>query len=324
MIARISLLVLLMSGLHAGYAEDAPARKASFQPQWAPQAQFAGYYVAFEKGFYTKNHIDLTILKGGPDVPSLSTLKAGKADFVTAILASAVELRAQGIKLHNIGQVVQKSSLILIAKKKSGIEKIEDFNGKKISVWNEFATQPKALVQKYNLQVTFIPQSLTMSLFLRDGVDIASIMWYNEYHSLLNAGYEENELVPFFYGDYGLNFPEDGIYCMDDFLQNNGDLCRDFVKASLEGWQYVFDHMDEALDIVMNYVEAAQMPTNRGHQKWMLARMKDIILPEGKNIPLGELTEDDYNTVTSELSKTGIIQTTPKYSEFYENCATKP
>jgi len=321
MIARISLLVLFVSGMQAGFAEDSSMRKVSFQPQWAPQAQFAGFYAAIDKGFYQNHNIDLNMIKGGPDVPSLTTLKSGKADLVSMILATAIEQRAQGVKLVNIGQIVQKSSLILVAKKKSGIQKIEDFNGKKMSIWSDFAVQPKALIRKYNLQVTLIPQSLTMTLFLRDAVDISSAMWYNELHALQDAGYEEDELIPFFFSDYGLNFPEDGIYCMEEFLKNQGDLCGDFVKATCEGWQYVFEHPDEALDIVMKYVEQAQMPTNRAHQKWMLSRMKDIIFPEGKTIPLGELTEDDYNTVTKELLQCGVIQTIPEYSEFYENCA---
>lgn len=81
-----------------------------------------------------------------------------------------------------------------------------------------------------------------MNLFLLDGVDAASAMWYNEYHTIINSGVNAEELTVFHLAGYSLNFPEDGIYCLKKFVQNNPGLVRDFVQASLEGWQYTFDH----------------------------------------------------------------------------------
>jgi len=323
MTIRLLILFCFLVGYGMSAAEESTGRKVTFLPQWVPQAQFAGYYMAFEKGIYKKYNIDPVILRGGPDTPALEYLESGKADFVTTFLSSAIERRSKDVRLFNIGQLVQKSSLILVTKKKSGIEKPEDFNGRKISVWPDFAVQPQALFRKYKLDVTVVPQGLTLNLFLRGGVDIASAMWYNEYHTILNSGFDEEDLNVFFYDEYGLNFPEDGIYCMDKTLQSQCQLCRDFVKASFEGWLYAFDYQEETLDVVMKYVREANMPTNRVHQQWMLARMKDIIFPSGRDIPLGYLSSGDYNTVAAELLQSGIINTIPDYREFYENCATQ-
>jgi NitT/TauT family transport system substrate-binding protein len=323
MIKSVLLLIVFIAGQSLCLAEESRGRKVTFLPQWIPQSQFAGYYVAYEKGIYQKYNLDVTILRGGPERPALHALESGEADFASTFLSSAIESRARDMPIRNIGQLVQKSSLVLVSKKDSGIDHPEKFDGKKISIWPDFAVQPTALFRKYNLDVTIIPQTYTLTLFLRGGVDVASAMWYNEYHTLLNSGYNEDELNLFFYDDYGLNFPEDGIYCLEETLIRDRALCQDFVRASLEGWRYAFAHPDEAVDMVLKYVANANLPTSRVHQEWMLARMKDIMLPKDSDNPLGRLHQDDYTVVATELLQNGSIDHIPNYSEFYENCATQ-
>jgi len=68
-------------------------------------------------------------------------------------------------------------------------------------------------LRKYDLTVQVVPQSFSVNLFLRDGVDVASAMWYNEYHTILNCGIDPDEPTTFFFHEHGLNFPENGIYC---------------------------------------------------------------------------------------------------------------
>jgi NitT/TauT family transport system substrate-binding protein len=313
--------ILSLSAISPCRAED--LKKVIFMPQWQPQAQFAGFYVAQEKGIYRKYGIDLTILRGGPESPSLEALVRGKADFVTLFLSTGIQQRAKGIRLVNIGQIVQKSGFILVAKKTSGIKQPKDLNGKKVSIWPDFQLQPMAFFRKYGLTVETVPQAETLNLFLRGGVDVASAMWYNEYHLLLNSGMSNDELTTFFFDKYGLNFPEDGIYCLEETLKRNREKCCNFVKATLEGWRYAFQHPDEALDIVMKYVKEANIATNRIHQKWMLKRMKDIISVPGKNAPMGSLSEKDYHTVASELKLNGIISELPDFEKFHVDCTGK-
>ncbi len=319
----LHLIFIALCSCLSPYCEENTLREVKFLPQWEPQAQFAGYYVAKETGIYEKHGMDVTILRGGPANPACEGLRTGKADFATTFLSTALEQRDKDVKICNIAQIVQKSALLLVTMKSYGIETPLDFEGKKISIWPDFSVQPKALFRKFDVDAEIIPQTFTMNLFLRGAVDVASAMWYNEYHTLLNSGINEEELQVFFYSNYDLNFPEDGIYCMEKTLQENCKLCQDFVAASLEGWSYAFSHPDDALDIVMKYVKAANLPTNRVHQQWMLARMKDIIQPLGWKTPMGKMVEEDYNTVADELLKNGMISYKPTYSEFYENCATQ-
>jgi NitT/TauT family transport system substrate-binding protein len=192
-------------------------------------------------------------------------------------------------------------------------------NGKKIGVWGgDFTLQPLAFITKYRLDVKLVNQPYSVNLFLRDGVAVTSAMWYNEYHVIIDSGYNPDELVTFFFSDHDLNFPEDGIYCLDETYARAPELCMNFTAASLEGWRYAFDHPDEALEIIMKYVGQRHLRTNRAHQKWMLDRMKDIILLEMPGA--GKLNRDEYVKVCGELRRRGFIHEVPEYEGFYKDC----
>jgi NitT/TauT family transport system substrate-binding protein len=320
----VSVLVWLICGSAISiFAQTSHLESVAFIPQWLPQAQFAGYYVAYEKGFYRRHRLDVKILRGGPEKPASEWLAKGQATFGTLFLSDGIEKRARGLKLVNIAQIVQRSALMLVAKKSSGISVPEDMHGKKVGLWrNEFQLQPQAFFRTYLLTVKVIPQSATLNLFLRGGVEVASAMWYNEYHQLLNSGLNPEELSTFFLADHGMNFPEDGIYCLADLANQHPKTCRAFVSASIEGWMYAFAHPDEALDIVMQYVNAANVGADRVHQKWMLARMRDIILPPGTDIPMGTLEPAAYAQVAQEMQSSGMIKDIPEFSKFYKNFAS--
>ncbi|OPY74040.1 MAG: NMT1/THI5 like protein [Syntrophorhabdus sp. PtaU1.Bin058] len=319
LVFSVTFFHFLMNALYA----EAVLKNVSFIPQWSPQAQFAGYYVAFEKGIYQKYGINLNIMMGGPYSVPVDLLEKGEADFGTVWLSTAIQKRSQGVKLVNISQIVQRSALMLVAKKERGIRKPEDMNDKKVGLWrDEFRLQPLAFFKKFNLHVKIIPQSYSVNLFLRGGVDVASAMWYNEYHTIISAGVNPDELTSFFFHEYGLNFPEDGIYTLEQTFARDPVVACNFAKASVEGWLYAFKHPEEALDIILKYMAMANVPANRVHQRWMLNRMKDLILPEDdKGITIGSLNKQDYLRVAGELKRSGLIEQVPDYNDFYKECA---
>ena len=309
----------VLAGLSPAYGQ--PLRQVAFIPQWIPQAQFAGYYVAYEKGYYRKKGIDLQILKGGPERPPSEWLEKGLADFGSLMLSQAIKKRAEGVRLVNIGQIIQKSSLMLVAKKSRGIRTVSDLQGKKIGLWEtEFQIQPRAFFKRQGLDFVPVRQSESVNLFLRGAVEAASATWYNEYHLILNAGLNPEELTPFFFSDYGLNFPEDGLYCLEKTWQKDPALACRFVQASIEGWREAFAHPEEALDVVMKYAREANAATNRAHQKWMLLRMKDLIQPRASRHPMGLLPAEAYALVGETLFRQKMISVLPAFEDFFKNC----
>jgi NitT/TauT family transport system substrate-binding protein len=286
-------------------------------PLWSPQAQFAGYYVALDKGIYARHGIDMTILKGGPGISPAQSLQNGTADFAVLWLSTALEQRDAGTRLVNVAQIIQRSSLMLIARKSSGIRTPADMQGRKVGLWGgDLALPTRSFFRKYGLHVREIPQSYTVNLFLRGGIDVASAMWYNEYHTILNSGINPEELQLFFLNEHGITFPEDGLYTLEDTYRADPARADAFAKASLEGWRYAFDHPEETLDIVIRHMMEAKIPANRAHQKWMLERMRDLILPQEKNGEMGRLKPADYAAVGATLRANGVIRSVPGLNAF--------
>jgi len=292
------------------------------QLQWLPQAQFAGYIMAYEKGLFKQEGLDVRIQFGGPGVSPLERLVNGEVDFCTAWLSQALTLKADGKPLVNICQVLQKSSLMLVTRKNSGILTPEDMNSKRISFWGgDFSIQPKAFLRKKKISASLILQSFSVDAFLTGACDVTSAMFYNEYHKIIQAGIDEDELVTFFYSDYGLNFPEDGVYCSENTLISNPELSQKMKRAIIAGWAYAFSNQDETLDQIVEYCRKFHARTNRAHQRWMLRAIKTAVVygvgedPSGWGI----LKKDDFWRVATELKKQGLLEETPNYDTFYKN-----
>jgi NitT/TauT family transport system substrate-binding protein len=286
-------------------------------PYWVPSAQFAGYYVGIEKGIFKKHGINLDILPFDPQMSASDALLNKKTDFALFWLVNAMEMRDKGVDIVNIAQLSSRSSLMLITRKSSGISKIEDMNGKRAGIWIGFERQPQALFKKFNLDVKIIPIGSTNNLFLQGGVDILNANLFDEYHSLLNNGVDEDELNKFFFADYGLNFMEDGIYCLNEKVRDDPQICNAFVEAALESWNYAFNNQEEAVDIVVKYAKAQNQAVNHSHQRWMLSVYKTLYIPEGTSSINTNLVEKDYETIQQIMIDSRLINKITPYHLYY-------
>jgi len=288
--------------------------------QWFPQSQFAGYIMALEKGFYEDEGLDVELIfSDGSDSP-LEIMMAGGAEICTAWLSEAIPKKDKGFPIVNIAQILQKSSLMLVAKKNSNINEPSDMDGKKVGFWKgDFSIQPRAFFRKNNVDYIEIPQSYNIHGFLADAWDITSAMYYNEYHKIIQAGINDDELVTFFFSDYDLNFPEDGLYCSESYFYNNMKNLVKFVTASMKGWKYAFENEHESLEMIMNYCDQYHLQTNYTHQKWMLNAMNESVkYNAGPGMSdWGVLAREDYFRVAEELKLQGLINEIPKYVLFF-------
>ena len=314
-------ILLLWAGAAVGDAKRTQDKAVIIQLQWQPQAQFAGYMVAKEKGFYREAGLPNVTLRWWIEGESPFRLVGeGKMQFCTGWLSQAIAERARGNPIVNIAQVMQRSALMLVARRSSGIDKPGDMTGRRIGLWGvDFDIQPTAFFKKYGARPRIVLQSASMVPFLRGAVDVASAMYYNEYHKLMEAGMRREDLQTFFFSDYDMNFPEDGIYCTEAMRRDRPDACFPVVSASIKGWAYAVTHESEALDIVMSRCNQAKMPTNRNHQRWMLRAMAELIQHRvGKDSEKwGTLLREDYENVAKVLLQQKLIKKVPPFDQFY-------
>ena len=293
-------------------ATTSPLAKLKIQLKWVPQAQFAGYYVAKEKGFYKDEGIDATIIPGGPDVIMEQQVSNGAADIgITGIDSLLVNID-NGLPLESIAQISQTSSNLLISKKSSGIDSFAKMKGKKIGSWmGSQQFQILAFLEKEGLNpkqdISIVKQGFTMDQFFNNQLDVASATTYNEYHVVLESGIKPEDLNVFRVEDGGLAMLEDAIFAKRDWVKNHRDLAVKVVRATLKGWKYAMDHQDEAVDIVMNNVQKGS--TTREHQVTMLKEFLKLVKPDGFSADkIGTIPEDKFKTTADIALKYGLIK----------------
>ena len=247
----------------AAFADE--ANDVSLQLQWVTQAQFAGYYVALEKGFYEDEGLNVTILPGGPDIAPPQVLAGGGADIMLNWMPSALAAREKGLPVVNIAQPFTTSGLMLTCWKDSGIETVEDFRGRTIGVWffgNEYPflswmSQVGIPTDGGEDGVTVLKQGFNVDPLLNREADCISTMTYNEYGQVLDAGVNPDELITFMYEDQGVATLEDGIWALEENLDDPVfvDKMVRFVRASMAGWKYAEENVEEAGAIIIEYDE---------------------------------------------------------------------
>jgi NitT/TauT family transport system substrate-binding protein len=291
-------------GLWAGMA--AAADQVVLQLKWVTQAQFAGYYVALDQGFYEEEGLDVTIKPGGPDIAPTQVIAGGGADVTVEWMPAALAAREKGLPLVNIAQPFKSSGMMLTCRKDSGVATTDDFVGRTLGVWffgNEFPFL--SWMSRLGLSteggadgVTVLKQGFNVDPLIQNQAACISTMTYNEYWQVIDAGFAPEDLVVFKYEDQGVATLEDGLYVLEQNLADPAfaDRMVRFVRASMKGWKWAEENPDAAADIVLeNDATGAQ---TEAHQRRMMGEVAK--LTSGSN---GALDPADYErTVQSLLS----------------------
>ena len=254
MIAATAAFALPLATAHA-------ADKVTIQLKWVAQAQFAGYFVAKDKGFYKDAGLDVTINPGGPDVAPPQVIAGGGADVVVDWMPSALASREKGVPLVNISQTFKHTGLELVCRKDTGIKKPEDLKGKTVGIWyggNEYPFLNWMSKLDYKTDgspggVKILKQGFNVDPILQKQADCVSAMTYNEYWQVIDGGFKPSDLVVFNYEKEGVATMEDGLWVMEAKLKDPAFVAKmaKFVKASMKGWDYAKAHEDEAVKIIL-------------------------------------------------------------------------
>jgi NitT/TauT family transport system substrate-binding protein len=328
----ISILLVVSLALVACTSQAAstpePLTSVTLQLQWVTQAQFAGYYVALDKGWYAEEGIDLTIIPGGPDQAPIDLVVSGTRDFGTVLLADLTVGVQDGKPVIGIAQIQQSNGLLLIAKKSSGIQSPADLKGKKVGVWlGSWEAQFDALMVQQNIAAgdfSLVPQGYSMTAFLNDELDVASAMVYNEYYSVLESGVDAKDLNIIDYAEYGLDFPGDVLFTSRSTTEQNPDMCTRMVRASLKGWQYAIEHPEEAADIVLKYDQTGVQ--TRAHQLSMMTEIAKLVNFDGRQLGRSDeaVLQRTIDTLLQfDILKGAVLPGDVMINEFWEKAQSK-
>ncbi len=330
--ALAAVAVFVAAGCSAAAPSAVPAKKVRLQLQWFPQAQFAGYFAAKDKGYYTAEGLDVEILAGGVDIVPATVVAGGNAEFGISWVPKMLASREQGADVQVIGQVFQRSGTLQVAWKDSNITEPADWRGKKVGTWG-FGNEHElyAAMRKVGIDpavaadVTIVPQDFTMTAFLNGEIDAAQAMIYNEYAQVLEAKnpdtgqlYTAADMDVISMESAGTAMLQDAIFASQAWLAQTGneDVAIRFLRASFKGWQFCRDNVAECVDIVLK--SDAQLP--KGHQTWMMNEINALIWPSPAGI--GIMDQAAYDRTVS-VATEGTVLTKAPVEGFRNDLAQK-
>jgi NitT/TauT family transport system substrate-binding protein len=302
MMLRLTVAVAFALACWLGVAQAAD--KITLQLKWVTQAQFAGYYVAKDKGYYKEADLDVTINPGGPDIAPEQVIAGGGSDVIIDWMPGALAAREKGVALVNISQPFKRSGMELTCRADTGIKKPADLKGKTLGVWFSGNEYPfLSWMSKLGLKtdgspdgVKVLKQGFNVDPLLQKQADCISTMTYNEYWQVIDAGYKPEQLVVFKYEDEGVATLEDGLYVIESKLKDPAVIPRlaKFVNASMKGWEAARKSPTEAAETVLA-ADATGAQTEK-HQRRM---MGEIIKLLGTSD--GKLDPRDYERTVATL-----------------------
>lgn len=269
-------LLMMFAALFTFCGSKAQAQDETivFTPQWTAQAQFAGYYVAEAKGFYREAGVKVKIEHPSATQPAMSRLRKNECQATTLQLCQAMEIIDDGIPLVNILQTSMNNAMVIVSAR--GVDPLTQ-KGAKVGVWSVgFGQLAICMSIKDHLNYEWIRFAQNINLFLAGALDATLAMSYNEYYQLVQAGIEMTDKNVYRFRDHGYNVQEDGVYITRDYYEKHRDQAKKFAEASRKGWEWAAEHPEEALDIVMQYVDAAHIATNRVMQRLMLNEVLNL------------------------------------------------
>ena len=287
--------------------------KFVFSPQWVAQAQFAGYYVAKEQGFYDDEGLDVEIVHPFATQTIEDLVRSGESQAVAMFLSEAMELVDKGIPMVNILQTSMNSSMVIVSR--YGADPTGLRNAKVLTWRAGFGQIPMSVAAKEHLDYKWITATSSLNLFVAGAVDATLATTYNEYYQLLQTGLVTPGKGIYRFSEHGYNIQEDGVYMTAAAYRKDRDSAERCARASRRGWEWTVEHPDEALEIVMKYVKEYRIPTNRVLQKLMLEEILRLQLDPDSGEREFRLRPDMVRQLNDLMLEGGILRNEVKYEQ---------
>jgi NitT/TauT family transport system substrate-binding protein len=305
-----SIILLVSSWLCAtAHADDA----VTVRLKWFNQAQFAGFYVAKEKGYYKSAGLDVNIQPGGPDFPAIQMVAGGNEQFGVTGADQILIARSKGVPVVAVAVIYRRNPFVLFSLAKSGIKSPADYIGKNVGVkigGNEEliyrAVLAKASIDKSKL--TEIPVKFDMTPLLTGTVDVWPGYLINEVLAAKEKGFAVNIVDP---SDYGIDLYADTLFTTEKMLKEKPDLVRKFVAATLKGWDTAIAAPEDAAKITVSYGDKLTYD----HEFAMIKASIPLVKPDSK--PIGWMDAAGWSSAQKLLLGAGFQKQAVNVVEAY-------
>jgi ABC-type nitrate/sulfonate/bicarbonate transport system substrate-binding protein len=279
-------------------ASAAPANEAlTIRLKWLNQAQFAGYYLAKDKGTYAAAGLDVSIQPGGSDFPAIQMVAGGNEQFGVTGADQVLIARSKGVPVVAVAVIYRENPFVLFALKKSGITKAQQFVGKniglKIGGSEELiyrAVLKSAGVDKSSLHE--VPVKFDLSPLLTGQVDVWPGYVINEVLAAQEKGFEVSVIRP---ADYGVNLYADTLFTTEKMLKDKPDVVKKFVAATIRGWTDAVGDPDGAAKVTVKFGNKLEY----AHELAMMQASVPLI--KAGNAPIGVSKEADWEALQAML-----------------------
>lgn len=272
---KVGFILLCVLAVSSVFAEQ-PPQKIRLQLKWFSSFQFAGYYMAKEKGFYKKAGLDVSILERDPQKNNIEQVVNGEAEY--GVADSALLLyRAEGKPVQIMASIFQHSPLIFIAHKDSGIVSPYEMKGKRISYQKGIDDAPLlAMLDQAHITPTdykYVPLDFTSMAFVRHEVDVMSAYSSDQPFLMKELNIPITIINPL---NYGIDFYGDNLFSTEKELSENPERAKLFLEASIRGWHYALANPDETIALLRSKYNAK---SSIEHLKYEAQISEDMMMP---------------------------------------------
>jgi len=298
------LNALLMAAVFYCLAPSASAHEdISLQLKWKHAFQFAGFYMALEKGYYDQRELNVTLNEGGPGKNPIDHILADN-DRYGVTDTGAVLARAKGKPVKVLAAIFQHSPLALAVTDKSGIRSFSDLKGKRAMMQTGgmdaviLAAMKKAGVSENDF--TRQDTSFNLQDLINGNTDAFSVYLTDQPHQLKEKGIAYHLLNP---SDYDIDFYGDILITSDDEIHKHPGRVQAFIEASLQGWDYALDHIDETVALILAKYNTQHLSS--GQLYFEAYKTSEMVLKDV--VKLGYMNQVRWQKIVQTYAALGLI-----------------
>ncbi len=305
MIRKIIFIVCALFTFVSQAGAQGTGEKFVFTPQSTAQAQFAGYYVALEQGFYAEEGLDVTIAHPFTTTSAVDNIREGVCQATILPLSLAMRTIDGGLPLVNILQTSMNSATVIISR--WGADPLT-LRGAKVAAFRAgFGQLARSFAEMENLDYEWIPAASVKNIFIAGAVDATLARSYDEYYQLLQTRIIQPDTGIYRFEDHEYNVQQEGVYVTRAYYETHRAQAEAFARASRRGWEWAEKHPQETLDLVMRYVREFRIPTNRTLQLLMLKEVIRLQHDHESGEKEFRLRPDMVDKANEMLEKAGLI-----------------